>query len=108
MLARVKQAVVVALAMVAVLTPTAFAHEITVKGTVAAVEAKRLQVKTGEEKKGQVAASYSIDGKTKIMRDKTAVTFEQAKIRIGEKVVVIVDHESNTVMKALEIRLAAQ
>jgi hypothetical protein len=108
MLVRLGREVIVAFALMAILTPNAFAHEITVKGTVAAVEARRLQVHSGEEKKGQAPAWYSIDAKTKIMRDKTAVTFEQAKIKVGEKVVVIVDHESNTVMKALEIRLAAQ
>jgi hypothetical protein len=103
-----KRAVVVALALAMVVASSVFAHEMTVKGTVAAVEAKRLQVKTGEEKKGQAADWYAIDAKTKILRDKTTVTFEQARIKIGERVVVIVDHEANGAMKALEIRLAAQ
>jgi hypothetical protein len=104
----VKRSAVIALAMVVISASSVFAHEMTVKGTVAAVDAKRLQVKTGEEKTGQPAGWYSIDAKTKIVRDKTSVTLEQAKIKVGEKVVVIVDHESNTVMKALEIRLAAK
>ncbi len=30
----------------------ALAHEITVQGTVAAIEAKRIQIKTGKEKAG--------------------------------------------------------
>ncbi len=85
-----------------------FAHEITVKGTVAAVEAKRLQVRTGEEKKNEGPGWYDIDARTKIVRDKTTVTLEQARIKVGERVVVLVDHQTNGVMKALEIRLAAQ
>lgn len=84
------------------------AHPMTVKGTVAAVESKRLQVRTGEEKKGQAPEWVIIEARTKIMRDKTVVTLEQAKIKIGERVVVNADHGADGVMRALEIRLAAQ
>jgi hypothetical protein len=84
------------------------AHEMTVKGTVAAIEATRIQVKTGEEKKGEAPAWYLVDAKTKIVRDKTTVTFDAAKIKTGERVVVIVNHEATGKMTALEIHLAAQ
>ena len=84
------------------------AHEITVKGTVSALEAKRLQVKTGEEKKGTAPAWYAIDAKTKILRGKTTVTLDEAKIKVGERVAVLIDHDANGTMKTLEIRLAAQ
>jgi uncharacterized membrane protein len=105
---QVKRAAIAALAVAIILAPRLFAHEITVKGTVAAVEAKRLQVTTGQEKKNEAAGWYGIDAKTKIVRDKTTVTFEQARIKVGERVVVLVDHQASGVMKALEIRLAAQ
>jgi hypothetical protein len=96
--------------LVVVLTSLAIvsAHEMTVKGTVAGIEAKRIQVKTGEEKTGEAAAWYAIDAKTKIIRDKTTVTPEDAKVKAGERVVVIVNHDANGKMTALEIRLAAR
>ena len=84
------------------------AHEMTVKGTVAAIEPTRIQVKTGEEKKNESPAWYLINPKTKIVRDKTSVTRENARIKAGERVVVLVDHDANGKMTALEIRLAAQ
>ncbi len=37
----------------AVAISTVFAHEMTIKGTVEAVQPTRIQIKTGEEKKGQ-------------------------------------------------------
>jgi hypothetical protein len=83
------------------------AHTMTLKGTVAAVEPKRIQIKTGEEKKGEAPEWSVIDAKTKIYRDKTVVTFEAAKITVGEKAVVVVDHDANK-MTATEIHLAAK
>ena len=98
----------IALAAAVGLTASAGAHEITVKGVVAAVEASRVQVKTGEEKKGQAPQWYAIDAKTKIQRGTAVVTIAQAKIKTGERVVLIVDHEANGTMRTLEIRLAAE
>jgi hypothetical protein len=84
------------------------AHQMTLKGTVAAIERTRIQVKTGEEKKGDTPAWCLIDDKTKIFRGKAVVTFEAAKITADEKVVVLVDHEADNKMTAIEIHLAAQ
>ena len=84
------------------------AHPMTLKGTVAAVERTRIQVKTGEEKQGETPAWCIIDDKTKIFRGKTAVTFEAAKIGVTEKVVVLTDHGADNKMMAVEIHLAAK
>ena len=84
------------------------AHQMTLKGTVAAIERTRIQVKTGEEKKGDTLAWCLIDDKTKIFRGKVVVTFEAAKITADEKVVVLVDHGADNKMTAVEIHLAAQ
>jgi hypothetical protein len=84
------------------------AHPMTLKGTVAAVERTRIQVKTGGEKKGDTPTWCAIDDKTKIFRDKTAVTFEAAKIVVSEKVVVLTDHGSDNKITAVEIHLAAK
>jgi len=103
-----KHIVSVALVLIAVSGTVLFAHPMTVKGTVAAIEPKRIQVKTGEEKKGESPEWVVIGAKTKIMRNKTVVTFEQAKIKVGERVVVNADHGADGIMTAVEIRLAAQ
>jgi hypothetical protein len=85
-----------------------WAHQMTLKGVVAAVEPTRIQVRTGEEKKGVAPEWCAIDAKTKIFRDKTVVTFEAAKIVVNEKVVVVSDHDSDNKMTAIEIHLAAK
>ena len=85
---------------------TVLAHEMEIRGTVAAIESSRIQVRTGEEKKNEMPGWYPIDPKTKVMRGKTVVTLEQAKIVIGERVVLIVDHQADNRMRTLEIRLA--
>jgi hypothetical protein len=45
-----------------------FAHRMTLKGVVAAVEPTRIQVKTGEEKKGEAPEWCAIDAKTRHRR----------------------------------------
>jgi hypothetical protein len=83
------------------------AHEMTVRGTVAAIEPTRIQIKTGEEKPGQAPAWYPIDAKTKIKRGSKTVAFAEAKIAVDERVVAIVDHPTKGPMTTKEIRLAA-
>jgi hypothetical protein len=99
-----------AAAILAALSASAIvlAHPMTLKGTVAAVERTRIQVKTGAEKKGETPEWCAIDDKTRIFRDKTAVTFEAAKIVVSEKVVVLTDHGSDNRITAVEIHLAAK
>jgi hypothetical protein len=84
------------------------AHEMTVKGTVAAVEDARIQIKTGQEKAGEQAAWYPIDAKTTIKRGSKTVSLADAKIRPEERVVAIVDHPAKGPLTTKEIRLAAQ
>lgn len=89
-------------------TASVLAHPMLVRGTVAAVEARRVQVKTGAEKSGEKPAWFAVDAKTKIYRDKTVVSFEDAKIQTGERIVVNVDHDADGTMHTTEIRLAAR
>ena len=98
------------LTVVALLVATqtiATAHEMTVQGTVVAVEATRLQIKTGKEKPGVSPAWYPIDSKTKIRRGAKTMTVAEAKIAVDERVVAIVDHPIKGPMTTKEIRLAA-
>jgi hypothetical protein len=83
------------------------AHEMTVKGTVAAIEKTRIQVKTGLEKPGEQPSWYAIDDQTKVKRGKDTVRLAEAKIAVDERVVVIVDHPGRGPIKTKEIRLAA-
>jgi hypothetical protein len=84
------------------------AHEMIVKGTVWAVEASRLQVRTGEEARGSKPSWYPIDRTTRIRRGDKDVTRAEADIRVDERVVLIVDHPDQGPMKTKEIRLAAR
>jgi hypothetical protein len=99
-----KKAVGCSVALVMAAALSIAAHEMTLKGTVAAVEARRIQIKTGEEKQGESPDWFAVDAKTKILRGQTRVTFQAAKIQVGERIVATVDHD---VARAIEIRLAA-
>jgi hypothetical protein len=86
----------------------AVAHEMTVRGTVAAIEPTRIQIKTGDEPSGQLPAWFPIDRATKIKRGTKTVSLESANIKINERVVAIIDHPDKGPIKTKEIRLAGQ
>jgi hypothetical protein len=90
------------------LTAHVWAHEMTVKGTVTAIEAARIQIKTGEEKAGEQPGWFPIDDKTIVKRGSKTVTLADAKITVEERVVAIVDHPTKGPMRTKELRLAAQ
>jgi hypothetical protein len=87
-----RQALLVIVVTVVTMHVVAFAHEMTVRGTVAAIEPTRIQIKTGEEKAGQSPAWYPIDAKTKIKRGAKTMSFADARIGVDERIVAIVDH----------------
>ena len=93
--------------LAAVIAGSVSAHELIVRGTVAGIEKTRIQIKTGEEKADQTPAWYPIDAATKIKRGEKVLTFDQAKITVNERVVVIIDHPDKGPVKTKEIRLAA-
>lgn len=84
------------------------AHEMTVMGTVVKVESTRIQVKTGKEKAGTQPTWYPIDDKTTIKRGARAVSLTEAKIKVEERVVLLVDHPAKGPTKTKEIRLRTQ
>ena len=84
------------------------AHEMTVMGTVVKVESTRIQVKTGKEKAGTQPTWYPIDDKTTIKRGAKTVSFTDAKIKVEERVVLLVDHPTKGPTKTKEIRLGTQ
>jgi hypothetical protein len=84
------------------------AHEMTVQGTVAAIERTRIQITTGQEEAGEPSSWYPIDAKTTIKRGSKTVPSAEAKISVGERVVAIVDHPAEGPLRTKEIRLAAR
>ena len=96
--------VVVALVVAAPAVPRA--HEMTVQGTVSAIETSRIQIKTGKEKAGVSPEWYPIGAKTRIKRGNKTVTLAEAKIEVNERAVLIVDHPTKGPMVTKEIRVA--
>lgn len=90
------------------------AHEVTYKGTVAAVEPNpyvasdgvlaRLEVKVSDRKRTMV---FDVTQSTKLWRGNSMVPFAAAYIEKDEPVAVTINHEEPDA-GALEIRLAAQ
>ena len=104
------QVLVVLSAVVTAAAGVLLAHELTVRGTVGAVERARIQVKPTPvaDKAPEKPAWYPIDEKTVIKRGENAVTFDEAKIKVDERVAIIVDHPDKGPMKTKEIRLVAK
>ena len=100
--------IAVALALMLAFGLTAAAHEMTVMGTVVKVEPTRIQVKTGKEKAGTQPTWYPIDDKTAIKRGAKTLSFTDAKIKVEERVVLLVDHPTKGPVKTKEIRLGTQ
>src|SRR5262245_19875884 len=111
-MARIPRRIAVVVLTVAFLTlagiGSLLAHEMVVKGTVAAIEASRLQVKTGLEKSGVAPTWYPFDAATKVKRGDKEMSVADAHIAVNERVVLIVDHPEKGPMKTKEIRLAAR
>lgn len=86
-----------------------FAHPMTHQGTVLTVEPARIQVKTVDEKtKKEETVWFVVDKTTKVKRGEKTVSYADAKITAGERIVIIVDMDAKTTMFAEEIRLAAK
>jgi hypothetical protein len=83
------------------------AHSVTYHGTVLAVEAARVQVKTVDDaSRKEETLWFVVDKDTKIRRGDEVVTYAAARIVKGERIAVTIDHDAATKMLATEIRLA--
>ena len=101
-----RRLLVTVVALVVVVQAVPLAHEMTVQGTVVAVETSRIQIKTGKEKAGASPEWYPIGAKTKVKRGQKTVTFAEARIEVNERAVLIVDHPTKGPMVTKEIRVA--
>jgi hypothetical protein len=85
------------------------AHDVTYQGTVVTVEPARIQVKTAASKtQKEETLWFAVNKDTKIRRGEKTVTYAEAAIVKGERIVVIVDHDAETKMLATQIRLASK
>jgi hypothetical protein len=84
------------------------AHDVTYQGTVLAVEAARVQVKTVDAQKSTQSMWFAVDKDTQVKRGTRIVPFADARIASGERIVVIVDEHAATKNLARQIRLAAR
>lgn len=90
-------------------SPAVNAHPMTYQGTVLAVQLAKLQVRAVDpmtKKEGDYW--FAIDKDTKVTRGGKKVSYADAKIAAGERIVVIVDMDAETKMLAEEVRLAAK
>ena len=86
----------------------ASAQEMTHLGTVATVEAARIQVQIVDDaaKPGELRW-FAVDKTTRVKRGGQSVAYADAKIIKGERIAVLMDMSSKTAMLASELRLAA-
>ena len=104
---RVSRRILLAIvALVLIAKAVSLAHEMTVQGTVSAIETSRIQIKTGKEKAGVSPEWYPIGAKTRIKRGNKTVTLADAKIEVNERAVLIVDHPTKGPVVTKEIRVA--
>jgi hypothetical protein len=99
----------VVLALLTAAATIVVAHPMTHQGTVLAVEAARVEVKTVDQstKKTQ-NIWFVVDKDTKVKRGEKTLSYAAAKITVGERIVVTVDMDAKTKMLATEIRLASK
>ena len=91
-----------------VVSAALLAHEVTYMGSVLAVEATKVQVKTVDDKtKKEDTVWFLVDKNTKVKRGDSLVKFADAKIAKGERIAVTINHDAATKNLATEIRLAA-
>ena len=98
----------VAMAVLAMGVSTVYAHEMAHRGTVQAIEADRVQVQILDESgaSGEVTW-FTVADDTQVRRGDETVTFAAAALEVGERIVVIVDHDVDETA-AIEVRVAAR
>jgi hypothetical protein len=83
------------------------AHEMMYRGTVVEVQAAKIAVKTTDDKTKKTETVWlAVNKDTKVKRGEVPVPYSEAHIAKDERIVVIVNHDAETKMLAIEIRLA--
>lgn len=85
------------------------AHDVLYAGTVLTVESERLHVKTLDDKtKKEEDIWFGVTKDTKVKRGDTILSYADARLTAGERVVVIVNHDAAVKNVATELRLAGK
>ena len=105
----IRQSILIALALVVAASGLrADAQEVTYLGTVVALEAGRMHVRTVDvTTKRDDSVWFVIDRDTIVKRGDVVVSLADAKIAAGDRIAVIVDPAARVKMLAREIRLAS-
>ena len=94
--------------LVIVASSVVAAQDMTYLGTTLAVEATRVQARVVDPKtKKEVNLWFVVNKDTKVTRADTVMSYADAEIMRGERIAVVVNHDTATKMLAVEIRLAA-
>ncbi len=100
---------VVAIVVIGGLSVSLSAHDVVYQGTIASVSDTRVDVTVVDAKtKHATEIRFAVTDRTKIERGTHRVTLRDAKMRVGERVAVIVNHDLEKNMVASEIRLPAR
>ena len=87
---------------------TVCAHEVMYRGTIAEVQSTKIAVKTTDDKTKKTETMwFAVNRDTKVKRGVVLVPYGETHFAMGERIVVIVNHDAETKMLATEIRLAA-
>ena len=85
------------------------AHNMVTEGTVLTVAPARLEITSpNKSTKNDETVAFVIDKNTKVKRGDKVVSFTDAKIEKGERIVVVVNTDAKTKMLATEVRLQAR
>ena len=96
-----------ALAIAILTSAVLLAHDMTFKGTVAAVKTDKLEVKVIDEKtQKESSMTFEVTSKTKVFRGEQEVKFADAHVQKDERIAVTVNHDVSAT-KATVLRLAA-
>ncbi len=99
----------IALAALVITQSAALAHDMLTEGTVLTVAPTRLEIRSPNKatKKDETVA-FVIDKNTKVTRGDKSVSYADAKIEKGERIVVVVNTDAKTKMVATQLRLQAK
>lgn len=85
------------------------AHDMLTEGTVLTVAPAKLEITSpNKSTKKDETVAFVIDKNTKVKRGDKILSFTDAKIEKGERIVVVVNTDAKTKMLATELRLQAR
>ena len=98
-----------AMAALVIMQGALLAHDMLTQGTVLTVAPARLEITSlNKATKKDETVAFVIDKNTKVKRGEKIVSYADARIEKGERIVVVVNTDAATKMLATELRLPAK